>query len=164
MVSDMKIRIQHIDDPSGLANAISFPNGTIRVTSVMANILSDAEMEASILHEKHHIDRQHALMRNIIGCLLLFFVTRKIGKGDSFLVRRMKKGAFNLASTVAINWATEFSGDHAAKKAGYGCELASALRKVYAHNYTVAPVLKYSNWMTHPPVSVRVKLLKKGAK
>ncbi len=158
----MKRNVHYVLDLNGLATAVCYPNGEIKVSYRTRNLLTDQELEAVLTHEDCHIKQQHVIISMVIMQVIQFIVGRYLKKGGhSFFGRMMLKTLITMPISVCVTWTREFIADDYARRRGLGDELASALVKMEQNNYEVKPYLKYVRWMTHPSTNLRVKLLKR---
>lgn len=143
-------------------NAIVMPNGVIAVTVGLKELLTEAEMEAILLHEKGHQEEKHVqtkMFYNFVVTTLWVIVLKKKG---------FKKGMlFNLFCMIPqtlMNWGCEAKADSYVVNQGGDVEaLISALEKIDAANGMNVGWKQALGCLTHPPTVIRAARLREEA-
>lgn len=137
-----QIRIVIIDDNEPLAFCLGFISPNIYVSSGLLRILSPLELEAVILHEKHHVDQSDNFLSVLLHILknTLFFLP-VIGDAVSYL--QVKK---------------EIEADRQViKQLGQKSSLVSALRKVL--EFSSPQLASISAFASHRGLDTRIQSL-----
>jgi STE24 endopeptidase len=172
-----KCRIVHNKWP----NAFTYGTKTIFITDRLVKILSERELVAVLLHEVGHISEHHKV-EEIARMLILFHVSPKL---TALLCKMINKYAPSYPMQVMVIYLYAFiflymvsknflerlledKADLYASKAGYGKELASALKKIQANTksglfgiwkkprYKILRIVQ-KIFMTHPYIEDRVE-------
>jgi Zn-dependent protease with chaperone function len=134
-------------------NAVALPNGEIVITRGLFDNLSSHQLKAVMEHEACHVKHRDGVAQLILSGILLIAsitVTRRAPKG-------MKIKAYIASSVVTqiilsgFSWFTEFRADRAAFN---DVALIQALHRIDDLNGT-SPL----GCITHPPTSIRAKML-----